>query len=476
MTSTSEAQLAAAQRQDAGAERVLTVALLGGGTVGSQVARILLDDAEALTARAGARLELAGIAVRNVGAPRDVELPRELYTTDAEGLVARADLVIELMGGIEPARTHILAALRHGASVVTGNKALLAQDGATLFDEADANDAELNFEAAVAGAIPIIRPIRESLSGDRITRVLGIVNGTTNFILDSMDTTGAQFADVLAEAQRLGYAEADPTADVEGLDAAAKAAILASLAFHTRVSLDDVRCEGITKVSAADIAAAQDAGMTIKLLAIAELVADGAHGAGTGKGEGVSVRVHPTLLPRTHPLAAVHGAYNAVFVEAENAGSLMFYGAGAGGAPTASAIMGDVVTTARRIVAGSPGRAGTATRVLPIVGPESITTSYSVGLEVADQPGVLSRVASVFAQHGVSIETMRQQIHGTEKAGGAGAAADKDPAGRGEGASRAELRFVTHRATEAALAATVADIKNLDVVESVTSVLRVEGV
>ncbi|WP_229229483.1 homoserine dehydrogenase [Sinomonas cyclohexanicum] len=446
------------------AGRVLKVALLGGGTVGSQVARILLDDAEPLAARAGARLELSGIAVRNVDAPRDVELPRELYTTDAEGLVAGADLVIELMGGIEPARTHILAALRHGASVVTGNKALLAQDGATLFDEADAHDAELNFEAAVAGAIPIIRPIRESLSGDRITRVLGIVNGTTNFILDAMDTTGAQFADVLAEAQRLGYAEADPTADVEGLDAAAKAAILASLAFHTRVSLDDVRCEGITKVSAADIVAAQDAGMTIKLLAIAELVsADKAEQSGN---EGVSVRVHPTLLPRTHPLAAVHGAYNAVFVEAENAGSLMFYGAGAGGAPTASAIMGDVVTTARRIVAGSPGRTGTATRVLPLVGPEGITTSYSVGLEVADQPGVLSRVASVFAQHGVSIETMRQRIHGTESATAADAGA----------ASRAELRFVTHRATEAALAATVADIKNLDVVESVTSVLRVEGV
>jgi homoserine dehydrogenase len=476
MTETSEApQAQAGLEPGAEAGRVLKVALLGGGTVGSQVARILLDDAEALAARAGARLELVGIAVRNVDAPRDVELPRGLYTTDAEGLVDSADLVIELMGGMEPARTHILAALRRGASVVTGNKALLAQDGATLFDEADANGAELNFEAAVAGAIPIIRPIRESLSGDRITRVLGIVNGTTNFILDAMDTTGAQFADVLAEAQRLGYAEADPTADVEGLDAAAKAAILASLAFHTRVSLDDVRCEGITKVSAADIAAAQDAGLTIKLLAIAELVpleaAGGLggdlDGAAAVPREGVSVRVHPTLLPRTHPLAAVRGAYNAVFIEAENAGSLMFYGAGAGGAPTASAIMGDVVTTARRLLAGSPGRTGTATRTLPLVGPEAVTTSYSIGLEVADQPGVLARVAAVFAEHGVSIETMRQRIDGAEPA--------VEGAGRPEG-RRAELRFVTHRASEAALAATVADIKNLDVVESVTSVLRAEGV
>lgn len=475
MTETSQAPRP--QAHD-GSQQVLRVALLGGGTVGSQVARILLDDAEALAARAGARLELVGIAVRNVDAPRDVQLPRELYTTDAEGLVGSADLVIELMGGIEPARTHILAALRRGASVVTGNKALLAQDGATLFDEADAHDAELNFEAAVAGAIPIIRPIRESLSGDRITRVLGIVNGTTNFILDAMDTTGTQFADVLAEAQRLGYAEADPTADVEGLDAAAKAAILASLAFHTRVSLDDVRCEGITKVSAADIAAAQDAGLTIKLLAIAELVplqpsggAENTHDGGAGAPrEGVSVRVHPTLLPRTHPLAAVRGAYNAVFIEAENAGSLMFYGAGAGGAPTASAIMGDVVTTARRLLAGSPARTGTATRTLPLVGPEAVTTSYSIGLEVADEPGVLARVAAVFAEHGVSIETMRQQIDGTE----AGSAEASAQASRRRG--RAELRFVTHRASEAALAATVADIKNLDVVESVTSVLRAEGV
>ncbi|MDP9883624.1 homoserine dehydrogenase [Sinomonas atrocyanea] len=474
MTEISEAPQPGLQ-PEAGTRRVLKVALLGGGTVGSQVARILLDDAEALAARAGARLELVGIAVRNVDAPRDVELPRELYTTDAEGLVGSADLVIELMGGMEPARTHILAALRRGASVVTGNKALLAQDGATLFDEADANGAELNFEAAVAGAIPIIRPIRESLSGDRITRVLGIVNGTTNFILDAMDTTGAQFADVLAEAQRLGYAEADPTADVEGLDAAAKAAILASLAFHTRVSLDDVRCEGITNVSAADIAAAQDAGLTIKLLAIAELVPlepagsaeRAADGAAPAPREGVSVRVHPTLLPRTHPLAAVRGAYNAVFIEAENAGSLMFYGAGAGGAPTASAIMGDVVTTARRLLAGSPGRTGTATRTLPLVGPEAVTTSYSIGLEVADQPGVLARVAAVFAEHGVSIETMRQRIDGAEPA-----AEGAD----GRQGRRAELRFVTHRASEAALAATVADIKNLDVVESVTSVLRAEGV
>ncbi len=439
--------------------RTLKVALLGCGNVGAQVARILIDDAEMLASRAGARLELAGIAVRNIDAPREVELPRELFTTDAETLVKDADLVIELMGGIEPARTLILAAMRNGACVVTGNKALVAKDGPTLHEEADKAGVQLSYEAAVAGAIPILRPIRDSLSGDRITRVLGIVNGTTNFILDQMDSTGAQFADALAEAQRLGYAEADPTADVEGHDAASKAAILASLSFHTRFSLDDVYCEGISSVTAADIAAAKDAGFVIKLLAIAEKLT--AAGTETADGNtGVSVRVHPTLLPREHPLAAVHGAFNAVFVEAENAGELMFYGQGAGGKPTASAVMGDLISAARSIVLGGPGRAETTTgqvRALPIA---SAVTSYYIGLDVADQPGVLAKIARLFAEHGVSIEIMRQTIH-----------RDAD-----SNIESAELRIVTHRASEAALAATVEAVKGLDVINSVTSVLRVEGV
>ncbi|WP_341393637.1 homoserine dehydrogenase [Arthrobacter sp. G119Y2] len=431
--------------------KTLKVALLGCGNVGSQVARILLEDAEDLASRTGARLELTGIAVRNPDAPRDVDLPKDLFTTDAEKLAENADIVIELMGGLEPARTLMLHAIGHGASVVTGNKALLAADGAALFQKADAAGVRLAYEAAVAGAIPILRPIRDSLSGDRITRVLGIVNGTTNYILDAMDTTGAQFADALAEAQRLGYAEADPTADVEGHDAAAKGAILASLAFHTSFDLANVSCEGISAVTADDIAAAKDAGFVIKLLAIAEKLEN--------DGEpGVSVRVHPTLLPRTHPLAAVHGAFNAVFVEAENAGELMFYGQGAGGAPTASAVMGDVVSTARRLVLGGPLGAETPTGHVPALPFEKVTTSYSIGLEVSDQPGVLAAVARVFAENGVSIETMRQTIHSD----GAGTAA--------------ELRFVTHRASEAALAATVEAIKGLDVINSVTSVLRVEGV
>ncbi|MDR6506533.1 homoserine dehydrogenase [Arthrobacter oryzae] len=434
--------------------RTLKVALLGCGNVGAQVARILTDDADALAARAGARLELTGIAVRTIDAPRDVELPRELFTTDADTLVKDADLVIELMGGIEPARSLILAAIENGACVVTGNKALLAQDGPTLYEAADKAGVQLSYEAAVAGAIPILRPIRDSLSGDRITRVLGIVNGTTNFILDQMDTTGAQFADALAEAQRLGYAEADPTADVGGLDAAAKATILASLSFHTRFDLENVHCEGITEVSAADIAAAKDAGFVIKLLAIAEKLtaADGS--------EGVSVRVHPTLLPREHPLAAVHGAFNAVFVEAENAGELMFYGQGAGGTPTASAVLGDLVSAARRIVLGGPAQTETTIGHVPALPIDAVNTSYYIGLDVADQPGVLAQIAHLFAEHGVSIEIMRQTIH-----------RDAD-----SNVESAELRIVTHRATEAALAATVQAVKGLDVINSVTSVLRVEGV
>lgn len=435
----------------------MKVALLGAGNVGSQVARILLQDADSLAARTGARLDLVGIAVRNVDSPREVELPRELFTTDASTLVREADIVIELMGGIEPARSLILEAIEHGATVVTGNKALLAVDGPSLYEKADAAGVQLSYEAAVAGAIPILRPIRDSLAGDKITRVMGIVNGTTNFILDAMDETGAQFADALAEATRLGYAEADPTADVEGHDAAAKGAILASLSFHTRFALEDVYCEGITKVTAKDIAAAKEAGFVIKLLAIAEQIEG-------ESGTGVSVRVHPTLLPRTHPLAAVHGAFNAVFVDAESAGELMFYGRGAGGTPTASAVLGDVVSAARRMVLGGLGRTETTTGVLPVLGIDAVTTQYYIGLDAADQPGVLAKISALFAQHGVSIETMRQSAHRENGANDDGTQAS------------AELRIVTHRASEAALAATVKAISDLDVINSVTSVLRVEGV
>ncbi|MDR6119995.1 homoserine dehydrogenase [Aeromicrobium sp. SORGH_AS981] len=331
--------------------RPLKVALLGCGVVGSEVARLLTRDGDELARRIGAPIELVGIAVRRLGRARDLDLPADLFTTDAQALVTRGDLdvVVEVIGGIEPARELILAALEHGASVVTANKALLAEDGARLFEAAEKAERDIAFEAAVAGAIPIIRPLQESLAGDAVQRVLGIVNGTTNFILDAMTTTGAGFSDALDEAQRLGYAEADPTADVEGFDAAAKAAIIASLAFHTRVTIGDVHREGITDVTAADVRSADEMGCVVKLLAICEKIS-------TPDGDAVSARVHPAMIAKSHPLASVRGAFNAVFVESESAGQLMFYGPGAGGAPTASAVLGDLVSVARN---PPPGRART---------------------------------------------------------------------------------------------------------------------
>lgn len=427
--------------------RTLRVALLGAGAVGSQVASLLLRHGDELADRAGARLELAGIAVRNPDAVRDVELPRELITTDAETLILGSDIVIELMGGIEPARTQVLAALGSGADVVTANKALLASHGPELFDAADQVGASVYYEAAAAGAIPIIRPLRDSLAGDRVVRIMGIVNGTTNYILDRMDTEGADFDDVLADAQRLGYAEADPTADVEGYDAAQKAAILASLAFHTTVPLEAVHREGITGVSADMIQQASDAGYVIKLLAVCErITVDGV--------ESISVRVYPALVARSHPLASVHGANNAVFVEAEAAGSLMFYGAGAGGVQTASAVLGDVVSAARRHIAGGVG-VGESTRAnLPIVPIAHVTTRYQITLEVEDQPGVLARVAGILSEGDVSVATVVQTT---------------------EAEGTARLVIGTHRATEGALSATVERLAASDVVDRVIAVLRVEG-
>ncbi|MEV8250975.1 homoserine dehydrogenase [Microbacterium sp. NPDC076768] len=429
--------------------RRLRVALLGAGSVGSQVAALLLRHGDELADRAGAELELAGIAVRDVDAERDVELPKELFTTDAESLILGADIVIELIGGIEPARTSILQAIGSGADVVTANKALLATHGPELFEAADRVGASVYYEAAAAGAIPIIRPLRDSLAGDRVVRIMGIVNGTTNYILDRMDTEGADFADVLADAQRLGYAEADPTADVEGYDAAQKAAILASLAFHTAVPLDAVYREGITSITAAMIEEARAANFVIKLLAVCERIE--ANGA-----ESISVRVYPALVPNSHPLAAVHGANNAVFVEAEAAGSLMFYGAGAGGVQTASAVLGDVVSAARRHIAGGVG-VGESTRAnLPVVPIGHVTTRYQVTLEVADAPGVLATVAGILSEGGVSVATVVQTVEGEDE-------------------PTARLIIGTHRATEQSLSATVDELADSSVVERVVSVLRVEG-
>ena len=445
--------------------RNLRVALLGAGNVGSQVASMLLEHGAELAERAGAGLELVGIAVRDPHAKRNTELPSELFTTDAEQLIAGADIVIELMGGLEPARSHILHALNSGADVITGNKALLATHGAELFDTAEQVGAQLFYEAAVAGAIPIIRPLRESLAGDHINRIMGIVNGTTNFILDRMSRLGETQEQALAVATELGYAEADPTADIDGFDAAQKAAILAGLAFHANVPLESVYREGIRNVTLEQVESAARAGFVLKLLAICERIetADGS--------EGVSARVYPALIPNTHPLAAVHGAKNAVFIEADAAGDLMFYGAGAGGRETASAVLGDVVSAARRHVIGGPGIAeshGAQVTILPI---DQIVTRYSVRLRVNDRPGVLATIATVFAEHGVSLETVEQTVaYPDTELGDATASSDS-----GDTGSTATLVIGTHRATEAALAATVEALAVNDAVRAVDSVLRVEG-
>jgi homoserine dehydrogenase len=426
------------------------LALLGCGTVGSEVIRLLHAQAADLTARIGAPLEIVGVAVRRLGRERG-HLPVDpaLFTTDALGLIKRddVDVVIEVVGGIEPARTWLVEALRAGKSVVTANKALLAEDGAALHDAAAEGGADLYYEASVAGAIPLLRPLRESLHGDRVNRVTGIVNGTTNFILSSMDATGAGFSEALDEATELGYAEADPTADVEGFDAAAKAAILASLAFHTRVTAADVFREGMTGVTAGDMASAKEMGCTIKLLCIAQR---GPDSAGT---ESVSVRVHPAMIPLSHPLAGVGDAFNAVFVEAEAAGQLMFYGRGAGGTPTASAVLGDIVAAARNRLSGTRAPSESNYAHLPIRPIGEAVTRYHISLDVADRQGVLATVAGVFAKHEVSIATVRQSGR------------DQD----------AKLVIVTHGAPDANLAATVDALAGLDIVRSIASVLRVEG-
>jgi homoserine dehydrogenase len=434
-------------------EKPVGIAVLGLGNVGSQVVRIIEDSAPDLAARIGAPLVLRGIGVRRVAPDRGV--PVDLLTSDVDALVSRddVDIVVELMGPVEPAHKAILGALEGGKSVVTANKALLAQSTGELAQAAERAHVDLYFEAAVAGAIPVIRPLTQSLAGDTVLRVAGIVNGTTNYILSEMDSTGADYEAALADASALGYAEADPTADVEGYDAAAKAAILASIAFHTRVSADDVYREGITKVTPADFASARALGRTIKLLSICERITT------ADDQERVSARVYPALVPLTHPLATVNGAFNAVVVEAEAAGRLMFYGQGAGGTPTASAVMGDVVMAARNRVQGGRGPRESKYAQLPISPMGMITTRYYVSMNVADRPGVLATVAAEFAMREVSIAEVRQE-------------GVVDDGGQRIGA---RVVVVTHEATDAALSETVAALAGLDVVQNVASVLRLEG-
>lgn len=430
--------------------RPIRVALLGAGSVGAEVARLLLEQKSELASRIGAELELIGVAVRDLKTKRN-GFPNELLTTDAESLILGADIVIEVMGGIQPAKDYILLALNSGSDVITANKSLLATHGSELFDAAEQVGAQLYFEASVAGAIPIIRPLRESLAGDRVKRIMGIVNGSTNYILDRMDKNGLSLEAAMKEATELGYLEADPSLDVDGYDAAQKAAILASLAFHTEVPLEKVHREGIRSISAEQIAAAKRDGYVIKLLAICEFIDADESGR-----EGISVRVYPALVPRQHPLGSVDGAYNAVFVEAEAAGRLMFYGSGAGGTQTASAILGDVVSAAKRHVAGGPGLADSIHANFELLDMGRVQTRYVIQLEVRDEPGVLATIANLFSSHNVSIETVEQAVLGNST-------------------EAASLEIGTHLASDAALAGVVEALKSNSAVLSVSSVIRVEG-
>lgn len=418
--------------------------MLGCGIVGSQVARLLIENKDDLSSRAGVELLLTKVGVRDPKSKK-YGIKDNLLTADLKSIVSdpEINLVIEVLGGIEPAKELILTALKNGKSVVTANKALLAKHGAELYAAADSANVDLYYEAAVAGAIPILRPLRESLVGDHVVQVMGIVNGTTNYILTKMDENGAAFADALSDAQKLGFAEADPTADVDGIDAAAKAAILAGLAFHSRVTDADVYREGISKITATDVKVAKAMELVIKLLAIADVTDGGA----------IAVRVHPALISRNHPLASVRDSFNAVFVQSQAAGQMMFYGRGAGGEPTASAILGDLVAVARHKVSGGlgPRESDYADRKIAKFG--ETKTRYLIRLNVADKPGVLESVAHVFASHKVSIQTVRQS--------GAG--------------DKAELIVMTHISRESALSATVNELSKLDSVTDVASVLRVEG-
>lgn len=425
--------------------RQIRLGVLGCGNVGAALIELIGAQADAIEARTGVRLEVARVAVRNLSAPRDVALPDGVLTRDAHEVVAdpTIDVVVEVIGGIEPARELITTALRNGKPVITANKELLANVGAELYAAADEAGVDLLFEAAVAGGIPVIRALRESLRGEPISRVMGIINGTTNFILTKMTEQGTDYAVALAEAQALGFAERDPTADVEGFDAGAKAAIIATIAFGSKVVAGDVYHEGISRVSSHDIAMATRLGYVVKLLGIAE--AD----AATGE---VAVRVHPTLVPKTHPLASVRESYNAVFVEGRAVGSLMFYGRGAGGSPTASAVFGDVIDAALNLTNGTHGSLGTFTRakIRPI---DETSAEYLLSMEVADRPGVLHAVTGVFARHDVSIRAAEQEGINPD----------------------ARLVFITHTAREAAMQATVRELRSLPEVRSVGSLLRVIG-
>lgn len=424
---------------------VVRIGVLGCGNVGAAFIQLVERQVDVIESRAGVRLQVSAVAVRNVSRQREVDLPEGVLTRDAFAVVndPTIDLIVEVIGGIEPARELIAAALSQGKPVVTANKELLANVGHDLWAQSDKAGVDLLFEASVGGGIPLIRALRESLRGEPVTRVIGIVNGTTNYILTKMTEDGASYSDALGEAQRLGFAERDPTADVEGFDAAAKAAIIASISFGARVVAGDVYHEGISAVTDADIAIARRLGYVIKLLAIAEKI----EGLDT-----VAVRVHPAMVPIGHPLASVRDSYNAVFVEGDAVGSLMFYGRGAGGSPTASAVLGDVIDAAVNLRKGTHGTIGSFSRV-PVMAIDETSSEYLVGLDVEDKPGVLHEITGVFAKHGVSIRAAEQE-------------------GIGE---NARLVFITHTAREADVQNCLSKLRKLSVVRRASGLLRVIG-
>jgi homoserine dehydrogenase len=435
----------------------LRVGLLGCGNVGGALARLLYADAARIGARTGLDVQLTAVAVRSKSREREVYLASDVLTSDATAVVSspKVDVVVEVIGGIEPARTLIITALKSGKPVVTANKELLANCGAELFEAAATAGVDLLFEAAVAGGIPLIRPLRESLAGERIGRVMGIVNGTTNFILSRMTESGTSYSDALAEAQSLGYAERDPTADVEGFDAAAKAAILANVAFGARVVAGDVYREGISSVTQADIAMARKLGYVIKLLAVVEHTEGDVPDARDDAEGSVAVRVHPAMVPATHPLASVRDSFNAVFVEGDAVGQLMFLGRGAGGMPTASAVLGDLLDAAHNLTTGGAGRTVTLQRVTvrPI---DELRSEYYLTMDVADRPGVLHAVSGVLGAHEVSIRLMEQESVLAED-------------------SSAHLVFVTHPAYERDVQVCLRELRHLEAVRRVGGVLRVIG-
>ena len=427
----------------------LRIGLLGCGNVGAALVTLLDEQRHTVTARTGIELHITRIAVRSTAKDRGLSVDPSVFCTDAAAVVSDPDidLVVEVIGGIEPARTLIRQAISAGKPVVTANKELLANCGAELFAAAEEAGLDLLFEAAVAGAIPLIRPLRESLVAEPVRRVMGIVNGTTNYILTQMAERGASYAEALSEAQSLGYAERDPTADVEGFDAGAKAAIIATVTFGAVVVAGDVYHEGISRITRDDIEMARRLGYAVKAVAVAERTDDG-----SGDRPEVAVRVHPAMVPLQHPLASVRDSFNAVFVQGDAVGELMFYGRGAGGRPTASAVLGDLVDAAVNLTSGGPGRMGRLVRAR-IRSIDDLRSAYYICVEVADQPGVLASVAAVFGRHRVSIRSMEQHGLGDE----------------------ARLVFITHESRERDVQATLRDLRGLEPVHEVGTVVRVVG-